>query len=515
MLEVGRPFGWTPRSIAQEALLDSIGVVDFALFGGAAGSTKTESLLVDASQEYTNPNLHSLVIRKTFKEIELDIEPKSHKLYSQMGATYNQSKRRWEWPWGSAIQFGYLESEKDIYRYYGSEFSCMEFDESTFHVEQVVRHLMTMRLRSKDPSLKLRVRLGTNPGNVGGEWHKSIFMGPHCTHCMITDESKLPWKIYNDAKWPSDMEPIVGSDSNSMSTIFIPGRLTDHNLLIGYEQRLKGLPERLRKALLEGCWESWEGQYYTCWDPRQHCIKWESSDKDVGLRHFAKWWWTYWVSCDYGFGSSRTSAHLHCKSPEGKTYTIDEILLQHIDAPDTALYIKNRWADLVDSEGNKRKIAAWFLSPDAFRATGLRGQGGHTIGDQMLEASKLPWEMASNDRIGGSMLMYSMLQSNKWAICSDTCSNLVKAIPSRVHDPDRQEDVLKVKGDPLDDIWDDARYGLYSFAQSPRKPKEILIAEAITATDPFAAHMQWLQARSKFKPSKQFISYRTNSKLLH
>ena len=40
-------------------------------------------------------------------------------------------------------------------------------------------------------------------------------------------------------------------------------------------------------------------------------------------------------------------------------------------------------------------------------------------------------------------------------------------------------DVLKVPGDPLDDVADDARYGIYTFITTTEKPRELQIAEAI------------------------------------
>ena len=43
-----------------------------------------------------------------------------------------------------------------------------------------------------------------------------------------------------------------------------------------------------------------------------------------------------------------------------------------------------------------------------------------------------------------------------------------------------QGDVLKVPGDPLDDVADDARYyGIYTFITTTEKPRELVIAEDI------------------------------------
>jgi len=54
--------------------------------------------------------------------------------------------------------------------------------------------------------------------------------------------------------------------------------------------------------------------------------------------------------------------------------------------------------------------------------------------------------------------MYQVLQKGEWQI-ADTCPKLIEAIPSRMHDEKKPGDVLKVPGDPLDDVADDARYG--------------------------------------------------------
>jgi hypothetical protein len=79
---------------------------------------------------------------------------------------------------------------------------------------------------------------------------------------------------------------------------------------------------------------------------------------------------------------------------------------------------------------------------------------------------------------GGWQLMYQMLQTGQWQI-ADTCPKLIDAIPSRMHDEKRPGDVLKVPGDPLDDVADDARYGIYTFITSSEKPRELVMAEDI------------------------------------
>jgi hypothetical protein len=70
------------------------------------------------------------------------------------------------------------------------------------------------------------------------------------------------------------------------------------------------------------------------------------------------------------------------------------------------------------------------------------------------------------------------LQTGQWQI-ADTCPKLIEAIPSRMHDEKRPGDVLKVAGDPLDDVADDARYGIYTFITTTEKPRELVVREDI------------------------------------
>ena len=64
--------------------------------------------------------------------------------------------------------------------------------------------------------------------------------------------------------------------------------------------------------------------------------------------------------------------------------------------------------------------------------------------------------------------MYQMLQTDQWQI-ADTCPKLIEAIPSRMHDEKRPGNVLKVPGDPLHDVADDVRYGIFTFMCRPEQ----------------------------------------------
>ena len=111
------------------------------------------------------------------------------------------------------------------------------------------------------------------------------------------------------------------------------------------------------------------------------------------------------------------------------------------------------------------KIDAIYLSPDAF----ARRTDEASIADQMgdvFAAAGFPRPIpADNDRIGGWMLMYQMLDANEWLL-TDNCIELIRTIPNAGRVMARIEDIEKMEGD---DPADAARYGLKS-ATPPAPP---------------------------------------------
>ena len=50
-----------------------------------------------------------------------------------------------------------------------------------------------------------------------------------------------------------------------------------------------------------------------------------------------------------------------------------------------------------------------------------------------------------------------------------------------MHDEKRPGDLLKVPGDPLDDVADDVRYGIYTFITSAAKPDDFVLRDELRA----------------------------------
>lgn len=429
------PPDWQPKSDPQRAFLDS--PADVLLFGGSAGGLKSESVLVDAAAMYDSPGYHAVIFRRTFPELQ-QLMDRSKELYSNLGATFNISEKIWRWDWGSTVEFKYLEKDDDIYKRQGFEFTASYFDESTHFLEKQVRYIIQSRMRSKH-GLRLKVRLATNPGNRGAPWHKKVFLGPKCPHCILKaggkfpKTSRKPYQLYTDASW-MDGVPL------GLSTMFIPSKVTDHSIFGvaggSYAKRLRGLPLAFQQALLEGCWDAFEGQYFDCFDYNCHTMKHQNIEK------LMKPWWPKWVSIDYGFAHA-TVAYLWTMDPEGHVYTLSEYIIHRRKATDVALDLQKLWGD--------NRIKAWYLSPDAFRHDGT---DDFSRAEMMSRATGIGFDEAYNERISGAMLMYQLLQDFKWHI-SDSCELLIASIPSRIHDEEKKaEDVLKVDSEDEDDAYD-------------------------------------------------------------
>jgi hypothetical protein len=459
------PPGWTAQTAAQKAALQSD--ADILFFGGAAGSLKTETMLVDAARETNNPNFRGIIFRQQLTQMT-DIIEKTHRLYSPLGARYVSSPNLlWTFPSGAKIRLAYISADKDIWEYLGPRYSFIGFDESTLHTEYQVRNMLG-RLSSTDRRLRLRMRLGSNPGQMGAAWHKTMFLRGACP-VHSPEQCAKPGKLYFDGAWPSDSYPLQDPDGNGFSISFIPGRLSDHRLLDDkYVYRLRMMSGSLSKAMEQGCWCELQGAYFANWNRAKMVIPYAS----VG----EQWWDAHFLSLDYGFGKSNASAHLHVRTQDGRLTTIGEFVAPHLPAYEFGREVVERLV-LPQIQGQRRRIQVVYLDPSNFKDIG----DGHTIADQineLLNPCDLGVIKASNDRIGGWQLMYQLLQTGEWRI-ADTCPKLIEAIPSRMHDEKKPGDILKVIGDPLDDVADGTRYGIYSFVTTTEKPRELVIREAM------------------------------------
>lgn len=463
--------GWYPVSAAQMTAIHT--PAQMLMFGGAAGPGKTSLIIADAARERDNPNLRGLILRESYPQLEKSVLPKMRELYTQMGATYVEgSKRRWRFPSGAEIRLGFISRPADISDYQGGEYSFIGIDESTYHPEAHLRDLLPW-WRTTDPSLFKRIRLATNPGGRGADWHLHTFLNNKCPY-HYPSLSVKPGAIYKNATWLSDGVKIPFTVS------FIPGLSTDHNMHgPDFRELLATQSGERAEQLLNGCWCSLEGAYFPFLRESDMV---DYADVDD------QWWWTHFISIDWGTGNSAAAAGLYAVDESGRIYKTDGFLEKKMGSSDFAKECCKRWVEPRFGDQRRRMIFA-ACDPAADSETGV---GLTNMGLMADEFAKFDVEMidAHKGRVGNFQRLYKALKNAEFILCKprpyrDKNNKVLpgdqtfRSLATREHHATIPGDIRKDRGNPLDDILDETAYAINTWIQSANKPGRIAMEERL------------------------------------
>lgn len=131
-----------------------------------------------AALQYAHvPGYRAIMLRRSYADLNLPeaLIPLSHQ-WLQGKASWNGKLNEWTFPSGATLTFGYLENERDKYRYQGAEVQFVDFDELTQFTESQYRYLFSRLCRKEGVNVPLRMRSGSNPGGVGHDWVKKRFL---------------------------------------------------------------------------------------------------------------------------------------------------------------------------------------------------------------------------------------------------------------------------------------------------------------------------------------------------
>jgi len=198
-----------------------------AFYGGAAGGGKSDALLMAALQYVDVPGYNAIIFRRTYSDLSLPgaLMDRSQDWLAPTDAKWSDLDKKWSFPSGATLSFGYLENEGQKYRYASSEFQFIGWDELTQFAETQYSFLFSRLRRNTtqtDNGIPLRVRAAANPGGPGHEWVRNKFI------------------------------------VNPGSRIFIPAGLVDNPYLNReeYEESLMELDHLTRQQLMYGDWEA-------------------------------------------------------------------------------------------------------------------------------------------------------------------------------------------------------------------------------------------------------------------
>lgn len=147
-------------------------------FGGAAGGGKSDWMLMGALMWVHVPGFHAIIFRRTFADLDLEgaLIPRSHAWLDGTDAVWNGQKHKWTFPSGATISFGYMKTEQDKFRYKGTEFPWIGFDELTQFTHSQYTYLFSRNRANLSVKVPWLVRSASNPGQAGHEWVKGRFL---------------------------------------------------------------------------------------------------------------------------------------------------------------------------------------------------------------------------------------------------------------------------------------------------------------------------------------------------
>lgn len=363
-----------------------------AMYGGGAGSAKTDVLLVYALAHkwHEHPGFKQVFMRRTFPELRNEVIPRSRQLYTKFGATLNKGDMAWTFPApdqyggsglsnaGAMIFLGQCENEDDVHKYDSMEINLFTPDEITSLVEFIYLYIGFTRVRTSDPDLPAIIRGAGMPGGVGHTFVRKRFVDP--------------------SPPPNDSKIIIGK--GGVKRIYIHATLADNpHIDPEYKRSLEALSEAEKRAKLYGDWNAYSGQVFDEFRDRIY------PDEPVQACHVIQpfeipAWWPRIVVGDWGY-AAMTWIGFGAISPDKRLYIYREL---HWIRTKIELWAPNV-KDYLDTENPRLVKFCKSAGQD-------RGQE-HTIQQQIETALGRPIELTTalpGSRVSGKLLVHEYLR---------------------------------------------------------------------------------------------------------
>lgn len=441
---------------AKQAIFHS-SVANEILYGGAAGGGKTKAMCMDALFRCMKwPGTTAAIFRRTYQELE-DTDIKEAKAsYPKEIAKYNAGRHEFTLINGSKILFRHCQNAADRFNYSGIEIQFLYFDELTAF-EEVIYEFLKTRLRAKK-SLGVTpiVRSASNPGNIGHGWVKKKFV------------DSAPYMEIHETKYFSEaLQKEVVTKLQYIPSKALENPYISEDYIIQLEQK----PEALRRALLNGDWDAFEGQVFTEFtnDPKHyddHLHTHVIAPFDIPL------WWPRSFSFDHGY-SKPFACQWWATDPEGRLYLYREWYGCKSGMANKGLEITPRQIaeGIVAREEEERRNNLHIdriADPAIFDKS-----GGDSVADQMRPEngqSGVLFSKGDNTRLAGLMQFHERLRFRQdgrpMVYFFNTCKDFIRTVPNLPYDETKVEDV-DTKAEDHD--YDAARY---RFMDAPLIPKQ-------------------------------------------
>lgn len=376
-------------------------ITRYVCYGGARGGGKTFSIIWKAILFALNyPGIKMLIVRKTYADLaESFLLPMQELFHDIKDIQYRDSFKSFFFENGSRIKLGYCSSDADLGQYQSAQFDIVFFEEATQFTEYQFR-IINAACRGTNPNFPRRTYLTCNPGDVGHEWVKRLFID----------------KKYKRKEKARDYT-------------FIQAKVTDNPTLMindpQYIENLEALPDGKRQAWLDGDWSVFAGQYFSEFDENIHVI-----EPFPIPAH-----WKKYFTIDYGL--DMCAGLWIAQDEKGNSYAYREL-----HKPD--LIISEAARQIREMDGGE-SVRIRYAPPDLWNR---KSESGKSTVDQFNDFG-LYFDKSSNSRIPGWLAVKEHLKVETLPDGKKTaklkifknCPNLIYCLPNLIYDKDQSGDV--------------------------------------------------------------------------
>ena len=414
-------------------------------YGGARGGGKSYAMLVDPLRYCDKTHHRALLLRRTMPELR-DLITHSQRLYNRAfpGAKWREQEKEWRFPSGAKIEFGYAENMTDALRYQGQSYTWIGIDELPQYPSPDIYNFLRSSLRSVDPEIPVYMRSTGNPGNIGSQWVREMFVNPAVPNSTFNLEINTP------------------TGNKIITRRFIPAKLQDNPYLTqtdDYYAMLASLPEVQRKQFLDGDWDAFEDSAFPEFSKATHVV--DPFEVPKG--------WQKFRSADWGYSSPAC------------------VLWFAIDYDNNLWIYRELYTKKITADVFARKVLE--LERQEYIRYGVldastwakRGDIGPSIAETMIQAGCKwrPSDRTPRSRISGKLEIHKRLKPSENAKKEpglrifSTCRNLIRTLPILPLDDTNPEDI---NTNVEDHAYDALRYGCMSrpmhtsYAQRFRQP---------------------------------------------
>ena len=428
-------------------------------YGGARGGGKSYAMLIDPLRYCDKTHHRALLLRRTMPELR-DLITHSQRLYNRAfpGAKWREQEKEWRFPSGAKIEFGYAENMTDALRYQGQSYTWIGIDELPQYPSPDIYNFLRSSLRSVDPGIPVFMRSTGNPGNIGSQWVREMFVNP-----------TEPNKSFN-------LEVSTPTGVKIITRRFIPAKLQDNPYLMqtdDYYAMLASLPEVQRKQFLDGDWDAFEDSAFPEFNKALHIV--DPFEVPKGWQRFR--------AADWGYSSPAC------------------VLWFAIDYDNNLWIYRELYTQKITADVFARKVL--ILERDEYIRYGVldastwakRGDVGPSIAETMIQTGCRwrPSDRTPKSRISGKLEIHKRLKvsddkkKEPGIRIFANCRNLLRTFPTLPLDDNNPEDI---NTHVEDHAYDALRYGCMS------RPTHTSYAERFNKTP-----------RPQFIPSDRIFGY--------